>query len=136
MEARRAKEEDKKELLEIIKELDLSYPGQDILSFWVLLDKKNIVSIASLEDFKDFAFISSVGTIPSMQNKGFSKILLSKIMETIKKDIYLYTIIPDFFKKLGFAVIEKDRELPSKKTFLCKECEPDKCACMVKRYDS
>ena len=129
---RAAEQRDSREILEIIKTLDLSYPSQTLDDFWVAEKDGEIAGIANLKKFDDFLFLSSVGTKEKCQHQGISSALLNNILNGARKKVYLYTTIPDFFERLGFRKTIPLPNLPVKKTFSCRECTPETCICMVK----
>lgn len=129
---RGAEQRDSKDILEIIKILDLSYPSQTLDDFWVAEKDGKIAGIANLKEFDDFLFLSSVGTKEEFQRQGISSALLNNILSGAGKCVYLYTVIPKFFEKLGFRRAAPLPGLPAKKIFSCRECTPEACACMVR----
>lgn len=118
----------------IIKELDLAYPSLAYNDFWVAEDQQTIIAIAKLEDLGAFSFLSSVGVRGKVQHRGVASALLNGLLTAVKKDVYLYTIIPEFFKKFGFrpAAVHPPN-LPAREVFSCHECEPEKCSCLVRK---
>jgi N-acetylglutamate synthase-like GNAT family acetyltransferase len=130
---RPAEEKEKAKIVAIIKTLDLSYPSQSLNGFWIAEEDGKIAGIACLEKFKDFFLLNSVGTAESFRNRGVASKLVKKLTDGLKKDVYLYTVIPGFFKKLGFEPINAPDFLPARKTFFCKECTPEACTCMALR---
>ena len=135
MTIRSAQEKDFDAIRTIIMELDLAYPSQSLDSFLVLEDKDRVIGIANLEEFDDFYFLSSVGVVENFQRRGLASSFIKDLLKSLKKDVYLYTVIPGFFEKLGFKAIAPRSDLPAKTTFSCKECTPDNCITMVKHYD-
>jgi len=135
MTIRAAQKKDFDAIRGIIMELDLAYPSQSLDSFLVLEDKDHIIGIANLEEFDNFYFLSSVGVVEGFQRRGLASSFIKDLIKSLKKDVYLYTVIPGFFEKLGFKAIDPRPDLPSKTTFSCKECTPDTCVTMVKQYE-
>jgi N-acetylglutamate synthase-like GNAT family acetyltransferase len=132
---RRAQERDAEEILKILKELDLFYPSQSLERFWVAEDKSGIAGIVRLEEFDDYFFLSSLGVKKDKRKKGIAAALLKSILKSANKNIYLYTIVPEFFKKFGFEIADPPPSLPLKDIYGCEFCVPEKCRCMVlKRF--
>lgn len=117
---------------QILNELDLAYPGQTDKDYWVLEEDRQIKAIAKWQDLKDYYFLSSLGVAPQFQKQGLGKKILEHFMADQDKDIYIYTLIPDFFKKYGFEPIKLAQDLPIKSIFDCHNCYPNKCVCMVR----
>lgn len=130
---RKAKEDDYNSALNLIKQLDSVVP-EGTRDLWVALDNSQIVGVAKLEDFGEYIFLSFVGVGVSHQKRGIARLLLEKLLQDKQKDVYLYTIIPEFFEKFGFKITAPNPNLPSKKNLGCENCEPRKCVCMVKKY--
>jgi len=139
---KRALKEDSAAIKKIVEDLDLSYKGFEVSDFFVgKLDGK-IVAIARVQAFDDILFLTCVGVIEKYQGRGIAKAFLEKLTAIHKdKDIYLNTVIPEFFQKLGFhsldlldpSLSELVKTLPPKKLFNCEECFPERCRFMVKR---
>jgi N-acetylglutamate synthase-like GNAT family acetyltransferase len=132
---RPAEKKDRPAIMEIIKMLDLSYPGQKFDGFRVAEKDGEVAGIANLEEFGGFYFLSAVGVAEAEQHHQIASKLLDKILAGLKKEVYLYTVIPGFFQKFGFEAVEPPAFLPVKQTFSCRECTPALCTCMVRRPD-
>lgn len=130
---RRAHQEDTAQILKILDELDLYHPSRIPQDFWVAKKNDKIVGLSCLSDHGDFLFLSSVGVIPNQRNNGIAKAILKKILPDAKKDVYLYSIIPDFFKKLGFEIVDAPKDLPPKNGIGCDECHAAMCVCMRRK---
>jgi N-acetylglutamate synthase-like GNAT family acetyltransferase len=132
---RKAAKIDKDAVIKILKDLDLYYAGLSFKDFWVAEKEGQIVGAAQLEVFPDFCFLSSVGVIPTEQHHGIAKQLLTELFSKCKdqKPVYLYTVIPEFFKKFGFTATHTlPPDLPSKDRYECEYCFPEKCVTMVR----
>jgi N-acetylglutamate synthase-like GNAT family acetyltransferase len=95
-----------------------------------------VIAVARVEEFEDFCFLNSVGTTTDQQGKGIAGKLLEGILVAYSKDVYLYTIIPNFFRKYGFEISDFYGGLPERETFDCGNCQPGKCVCMLHRTRS
>lgn len=129
---KRAQKKDYKSIHDLLKELDLLYPGQNFDNFWVAANGSSIIGTVSLQEHENYTFLDSLGIQPEFQNHGIARLLLNRVLELPQKDIYLYTIIPDFFRKFGFKNTPSLPNLPTKDQYECEYCHPDKCVCMVK----
>ena len=130
---RKAVPADRDAVFRILREQDLDYSRLTFDNFWVAEEKGTIVSVARLEEFMDFFFLSSVGTAKDKQGGGAATRLLDHILKDCAKDIYLYTLIPGFFKGLGFEVSPILCGLPAREVFDCEDCHPQDCICMKKK---
>jgi N-acetylglutamate synthase-like GNAT family acetyltransferase len=130
---RKAEKKDVAAIRGLIEQLDLAYPGQTFDNFWVAEENGKVVGIADLKESADIYFLSSVGTDAQHQRQGFASEFLKELLKGLKKDVYLYTIIPGFFSRLGFKAVTRPSILPVREIFNCSECQPEKCVCMVKK---
>ncbi|MBN2058395.1 MAG: GNAT family N-acetyltransferase [Candidatus Saganbacteria bacterium] len=130
---RKARPEDEAAVLELLRELDLYYNGLRFSGFRVAEDSGRIVGIVQLEPGLDHIFLSSLGISQDRQEQGLASALLNELLPKQDQDIYLYTIIPDFFKKFGFEPVIPQVSLPSKARYDCQDCRPDRCVTMVRR---
>mgnify|MGYP001473359970 CR=1 FL=1 len=129
---RAARPADLKTIIEILDQSDLRYSHETLNGFQLAEKDGLIAGIVRLDEQQDFIFLTSLGVRPEFQKQGIATALLEQLFKSIKKPIYLYTIIPDFFSRLGFVPSPVPPSLPPKKIFGCDECFPDRCCCMVK----
>jgi N-acetylglutamate synthase-like GNAT family acetyltransferase len=130
---RKADKKDEKAILEILKEMDVYYPSLEMKDFWVAEENEEILGVVQLEEYPDFVYLGSLAVKTGQQGRGIAKKLLNETLPKFSKNIYLYTIIPDFFVKFGFkAASWQPPDLPSKDRFECQFCHAEKCVCMVK----
>ncbi len=133
MQIRRAQGKNKQAIINLLKELDLYYNLIELKDFWVAEENNKIIATAQLLDCGEFLFLSSVGVDPKQQKHGVARKLLNKLLADQNRNTYLYTIIPDFFKKFGFEVTTTlPQNIPSKDRYECSACYPDRCVTMVK----
>jgi len=130
---RKAIHSDREAVFRILRELDLEYPSLTPDHFWVADLDGVAVAVGRLEEFEKFCFLSALGTTGNRQGRGVAANLLEGMFKQCKKDIYLYTIIPNFFKKFGFEPTELCQGLPARKRFNCAECDPGHCVCMRRK---
>jgi N-acetylglutamate synthase-like GNAT family acetyltransferase len=133
MKIRRAGKEDSAQIMEILRKLDLYHPSRIPDDFWVADEGGKIVGVSCLTDYGDILFLSSVGVIEERREKGVAKAILEEILAGARKDIYLYTIIPDFFRKLGFEIVDAPPDIPSRECLGCESCRTEECVCMRRK---
>jgi N-acetylglutamate synthase-like GNAT family acetyltransferase len=128
---RKSQAKDRTSILEIIKQHDLAYPTQTLDNFWVAEEKGQVIGIADLWEFRDFFFLSSVGVAANHQHQRVATKLLDTLLGDLRKDVYLFTVTPDFFARFGFQITaEPPKGLPPRTIFSCSECTPDLCVCL------
>jgi N-acetylglutamate synthase-like GNAT family acetyltransferase len=130
---RPAKNEDHQRILDIINEVDIYYPSLTLDNFLVLEDKGIVIGCLKLEEYPGFYYLSSLAITINEQKKDFGLKLLAQALKNTTKDVYLYTVYPGLFGKLGFTETEPIAGLPSKSMYICEDCSSDRCVCMVRR---
>lgn len=105
----------------------LSELYEHLRDFYVASDDDgNIVAVCALGlCWEDLAEIRSLAVIESMQGNNYGVMLVEKCIEEAKslglKKIFTLTYVPEYFKKLGFSVVDKS-ELPHKVWSDCLKC--------------
>lgn len=134
---KQANKKDNEQILEILKKLDLYYSDLSLNNFWVAEKDKKIIGCVQLREYDDFLFLGSLGVSEQDQKHGIARALMDEILSKAPKNIYLYTIIPEFFKKFGFKTTkELPANLPSRNQYECEACHSDRCVTMVKAHAS
>lgn len=133
---RPAAKTDEKAIIRILKDRDVFYPALSPEGFWVAEKNKEVIAAVQVTDEEDFAFLGSLAVKKAEQGKGTATALLNKVLKACSKDVYLYTVIPDFFRKFGFEPAAPFPGLPSKDRYECEFCHSDKCVTMVRRANA
>lgn len=99
---------------------------ENIRTFLVCKDRNKIVGTAALHImWKDLAEIRSVAVLERYQNMGIGHKLIEECLLEAKglgvRKIFALTYNPDFFKKLGFKLIDR-KHLPQKIWGDCLKC--------------
>ena len=75
--------------------------------------------------WEDLAEVRSVAVHPSLQNKGLGGIIVKSLLENAKRigvnNVFVFTLAPDFFTKLGFTEISRDT-IPPVVWAECSKC--------------
>ena len=118
--------------------LELSYPAMDLSCFWVAETGDEVVAAAELKDFQACSLLSCVGVREDLQGLDIGRTLVEEVVRHARHDVYLYTLVPGFFRKAGFTDAEPPRpDLPPRSIYGCQNCNPRLCYCMVRlRHDS
>lgn len=137
MNIRKAADGDWKAISRILDDLDLSHPSLVCENFWVAEADGAIIGVAHVEDRGACVYLSAVGVEEAFRGRGAASALLGKVNAGQAKDVYVYTLIPDFFMRLGFEFSEPHPDLPSRDIYDCElTCSPDECRCMRLRKDA
>lgn len=129
---RKAQDSDEAAIRAILDELDLVYPGIVLQDFWVVENQAWIIAVGRMEEIGDMLFLSSFGVRELHRRRGVAKQLFETMIENDSRDVYIYTVIPEFFEKLGFVRTNKPDHLPEREQFGCEWCELERCVCMVR----
>ncbi|OGC08694.1 hypothetical protein A2230_05745 [candidate division WOR-1 bacterium RIFOXYA2_FULL_36_21] len=132
MKFRPAIKKDYQTIITILKDVDEDYKDQTLDNFYVAEEKGQIAGVVKLKNYDNFFFLSSLAVSQNHQKRGIASFILKELIKKSDKSIYLYTIIPEFFKKFGFKITKQKSFLPSKNSLECENCFPGKCVCMVK----
>jgi len=108
---------------------DLSNFPEDV---YVVEDRGELVALLRIKDCGGVSYLSEVGVHPERRGEGLAMNLLNDILGNIDSDVYLYTVIPDFFKRFGFRVADIPPSIPTRGEIDCEGCEVSKCRCMVR----
>ncbi len=130
---RLAKSEEKSLIAELERKLDLEIPSLRPDETWVIEEKGELVGLARITDLGPAYFLSSVGLLPEKRGRGLARQLLQAVLKKRDKDVYLYTIIPEFFFHFGFQKVDPPAFLPSRSILDCQGCRPNQCLCLVRR---
>ncbi len=132
---RPAGKNDRKAIIRLLKKLDLFYPTLSAEGFWVAEKDGKVIATVQLAEHEDFIFLGSLAVVEEEQKKGVARTLVEKALGSCRRNIYLYTIIPEFFEKFGFQITASIPGLPSKDRYECEACHSEKCVCMVRPPD-
>jgi len=133
MRIRNATKADFAQILNLAKKLELDYSGMEAEDFLVAEDSRKIVGICALKKHKDCIELCSLGVDENYRKRGLGKKLVLGVLKKAKGEVYLATIIPEFFERFGF---EKSAQIPLsmiKKSEWCQGCKKELCTIMVKK---
>ena len=130
---RRAEPRDYADIETLMGALELSYPAMDLSCFWVAETGDEVVAAAELKDFRACSLLSCVGVREDLQGLDIGRTLVGEVVRQARHDVYLYTLVPGFFRKAGFAEAgQVPPDLPPRSLYGCQNCNPRLCYCMVR----
>ncbi|MGQ9671806.1 MAG: GNAT family N-acetyltransferase [Candidatus Aminicenantales bacterium] len=129
---RQAKKSDWPRIAALASQHNLDYEGMAADQFWVAVEGKRIVGICGLRQHADCQELCSLGVEESFQHKGLGSQLVRRLIEETPGDIYLATIIPEFFKRLGFKEAVSIPSSMIKKADWCLGCRRDRCTILMR----
>ena len=105
----------------------LNYIYERIRDFWVYQEGREVIGCCALAivGWQDLAEIKSLAVKKKYQGKGIGTGLVKKALEEAKslglKKVFVLTYEPEFFERLGFKEIDKEK-LPHKVWSDCLNC--------------
>ncbi len=129
---RKAESSDESRVFGLVRELDLSHPMLKLENFIVVEEKGDIVGVAHVEDCGENIYLSAVGVREDRRRRGVARALVSAVLCSTTKDVYIYTLERDIFAAIGFVDESPPDDIPPREVYDCQEtCDPDLCHCMV-----
>jgi len=120
-------------ILELTRALELAYPAMDLSCFWVAELDGVTVGVAELKDLESCSLLSCVGVREELQGRGIGRELVDRVVREALHPVYLYTLVPDFFRKAGFRdATSLPRDLPPRAIYGCLGCDPSRCLCLMR----
>lgn len=129
----KARTSDLESIRAVLEELELYHPSLEFGDFWVMREDERIVGVTNLRDCGSCAYMSAVGVVVHRRGKGIARSIVRKAIDNLGKDIYIYTVVPNFFMSMGFVPTEPSNGIPPRGAYDCSSCSPEECVCMVLR---
>lgn len=104
---RKPSEKEFEQVCNYICELELDNRDLKQQQFVAAFFNDQLVGFGRLREHADCVELCSVGVIPSHQQKGIGKAIVANLINSTDQDIYLVSIIPEFFIPFGFQVVEE-----------------------------
>ncbi|MHA2225816.1 MAG: arsenic resistance N-acetyltransferase ArsN2 [Candidatus Hodarchaeales archaeon] len=143
MKITKAKNDDLKNVLKLLKEVELTVEGvsDHFPNFFVMKNGEQIIGCAGIEIYEDVGLLRSIAVHSSFQNEGLGHQLVGTIhdfsIEKGLKEIYLLTeTAENFFMKLNYTVIPREKADPRvKQSIEFTSACPASAVCMMKRIN-
>ena len=132
MNIRKARPDDVPRILDLAASLGLDDPGLKDDTLWVAEEGGRIVGHVALRKHTDCDELIALGVDPAYRGNGTGRRLVETLLRNASGDVYLATVIPDFFAVNGF---EKAARLPAgmaKDPAWCEGCSKEMCTVMVR----
>lgn len=133
MSIQKAGKTDLPQIIALAAKHNLDYEDMAADDFWVAVEAGRVVGICGLRQHPDCRELCSLGVEQTFQKRGFGRRLVETLLQGTSGDIYLATVIPEFFRKLGF---EEAGSVPAsmiKKADWCAGCSRERCTVMIKK---
>lgn len=95
-----------------IEEMRLDNRFLEYKQFLVAINSNNdVIGFGRIREYEDCAEVCSVGVLEAFRKQGIGKSIVKKLIQLFirsdtEKPIYVVTIIPDFFEKLNFKIVQ------------------------------
>ena len=103
-----------------------NYFGTNIKSY-VLKDNENIIAAISFSEYKKVNYIEAIAVDKKYRKNGYAKLLLDKVIDEVKKPLYIISKNDNYFLNYGFKYDNTD--LIDKE---CKTCNKYNISCFPK----
>jgi N-acetylglutamate synthase-like GNAT family acetyltransferase len=111
---------------------NLDYSGMEEDHFWVAKEENRVTGIVGLKRHADCLELVSLAVDPAFRFQGVGQALVETLMANARGNVYLATIIPDFFRRCGFAPSVRIPAGLAKPPGWCDGCATDLCTVMVR----
>jgi N-acetylglutamate synthase-like GNAT family acetyltransferase len=111
--------------------LALDYPGIESDPAWVAEEGGRIVGSVNLATHADSLELVALGIDPAWRGRGLGRGLVEALLGQASGDVWLATVIPDFFALSGFARAEAAPPGMKKDPSWCEGCDRSRCTIMV-----
>lgn len=95
------------EICKFIKEFELDNRDLRKEQFIVAVDNNKVLGFGRLRQHADCTELCSLGVVTPHRRKGIGKAIVNQLIKSTSITIFLVCIIPDFFKPLGFRIVEE-----------------------------
>ncbi len=73
--------------------------------FIVVSNENGLVGFGRLRKYEGITELCTLGIIPAMQKRSLGKELVTELLSKAEKPVYVVCVIPDFFEKCGFKLV-------------------------------
>lgn len=128
---RPAKETEMDQVRELALKFDLDSEDMPYEEFLVAEGDQKLIGLVRIKDNKDCFELCSLGVLKEKQKLGIGKKLVEAVIEKQPDNLYLATIIPEYFAKFGFIKVDHSPKCMKKDPAWCEGCPaPEKCTVM------
>jgi N-acetylglutamate synthase-like GNAT family acetyltransferase len=120
-------------LQKLLKALDLFQENFTFEDTLVAEEKGKLIGLAHIRTVNGYKELTHVGVLPRYRRRGVARKLVETLLKDAKDTVYLNTIEPAFFKKLGFSDTKDFPPQFQKPAGWCDQCIPERCTPMCKR---
>ncbi len=119
-------EADWKEIPGLIKKFDLDSTDLHREQFVVCKRENVLCGFGRIRSFKGFDLFSSLAVLPEYRNQSVAQIIIEKLLQKARQDVFFVTALPAYFLKYGF---EETTVYPDDLKKIVESCSLS-CSCM------
>lgn len=131
---RKAAATDWDRLARLARDCEVDYPGMEADDFLAAEDGGRVVGMVGLKRHPGCLELVALGVDAERRGTGIGTQLVSELLAGVREDIYLATVIPGYFGRLGFERTDAVPAGMAKDPEWCAGCRRDLCAVMVRRH--
>jgi len=133
IEIRKALKKDAKSIVNLAKETNMMTPRFRASECIIAIRGENLIGIARMKTFKKQKAheLCSVTVKDGWRDSGIGTMLVNKAMKLAKYDVYLHTLNPEFYIKIGFRETKDRPGIIIKNGAWCHGCDKKACTPMV-----
>lgn len=99
---------------------------------WLAEERDRTAGIVALKKHADCDELVSLGVDPEYRDRGLGRRLVRALLEATPGDVFLATVIPDFFERCGFKGAPSAPAGMAKDPAWCEGCPRERCQIMVR----
>jgi len=116
----------------LARSLGLEYGDMESDRFWIARDGGRVVGLVGLKRHPDCLELVSLGVEPDRRSQGLGRALVETLFAAAGQDVYLATVIPEYFQKRGFRRASAAPAGMAKDPAWCEGCPKERCTIMVR----
>jgi N-acetylglutamate synthase-like GNAT family acetyltransferase len=133
MRVRKARKEDFRRIVRLARKTGLDYAGMEADAFWIAGEGSRILGLCALKKHPDCNELCALGVDARWRGRGWGERLARAVIRNAEGELFLATVIPSFFVRLGFKRAEAIPPSMVKNKEWCAGCTPELCTVMSRR---
>lgn len=119
MEIRKPSKVEFEQVIQLANAMKLDVTDANQEQFIIVKDVGEVAAFARIFPKGKLHELATLGVVKSYRGQGLSMLLINKL-RALYPELYLVTVIPEYFKKLGFEV---SKEIPKELESKYNQCE-------------
>jgi N-acetylglutamate synthase-like GNAT family acetyltransferase len=100
--------------------LDLDLTDAHYDQFVVACKEKEIVGFGRIRRYEECVEVATLGVVEAEQKKGIGSAVVKELLGRTSGEVYLTTVIPQYFSRLGFKEVKDFPDVLKKKLDFCR----------------